>query len=91
MNNISINERLSVLEKKIDALTNLIDQQTQRAPNYFNYNGGNNCQPQQIMLSYYHSGWRTYVDFSYRSQNFQSQGGSSYNYQEKIQQPSDEE
>ena len=43
------------------------------------------------MLSYYHSGWRTYEDFSYRSKNFQSQGGSSYNYQEQIQQPSNEE
>ena len=43
------------------------------------------------MPSYYHSGWRTYEDFPYRSQNFQSQGGSSYNYQEQIQQRSDEE
>ena len=43
------------------------------------------------MPSYYHSSWRTYEDFFYRSQNYQSQGGSSYNYQEQIQQPSDEE
>ena len=43
------------------------------------------------MPSYYYLGWRTYEDFSYGSQNFQSQGSSSYNYQEPIQQPSDEE
>ena len=43
------------------------------------------------MPSYYHSSWRTYEDFSYGSQNFQSEGGSSYNYQEQIQQPYDEE
>ena len=43
------------------------------------------------MSSCYHSGWRTYEDFSYKSQNFQSQGVSSYNYQEQIQQPSNEE
>ena len=36
-------------------------------------------------------GWRTLEDFPYRNQNFQSQGGSSYNYQEQIQQPSDED
>ena len=48
-------------------------------------------QPHNIILSYYHSGWRTYEDFSYGSQNFQSQGGLSYNYQEQIQQTSDEE
>ena len=36
-------------------------------------------------------GWRPYEDFSYGSQNFQSQGGSSYNYQEQIHQPFDEE
>ena len=89
MNNLSIDERLSALEKKIDAHTNLIDQQTQRAPNYFDYNGGY-FQPQHIMLNYYHLGWRTYEDFPYRSQNFQSQGGLSYNYQEQIQQPFDE-
>ena len=81
MNNLSIDERLSALEKKIDALTNLNDQKIQRAPNYFNYNGGH----QHIMPSYYHSGWRTYEDFPYRSQNFQRQEGSSYNYQEQIQ------
>ena len=43
------------------------------------------------MPSYYHSSLRTYEDFFYRSQNYQSQGGSSYNYQEQIQQPYDEE
>ena len=43
------------------------------------------------MPSCYHSGWRTYEDFPYRSQNFQSQGGLSYNYQEQIQQPFDQE
>ena len=43
------------------------------------------------MSSYYHSGWRKYEDFSYGSPNFQRQGGSSYNYQEQIQQPSNEE
>ena len=40
MNSLSVDECLSALEKKIDALTNLIDQQTQRAPKSFNYNGG---------------------------------------------------
>ena len=91
MNNLSIDERLFALEKNIDALTNLIDQQTQRAPNYFNYNGGHHFQPQHIMPSNCYLGWRTYEDFPYRSQNFESQGGSSYNYQEQIQQPFDEE
>ena len=33
-------EHLSALEKKIDALTNLIDKQTQRAPKSVNYSGG---------------------------------------------------
>ena len=32
MNNEMIDERLPALEKKIDAFSNLIDQQTQRAP-----------------------------------------------------------
>ena len=91
LNNESTDERLSALEKRIDALTNLIHQQTQRAPNYFDYNGGHYFQPHHIMPSYYYLGWRTYEDFPYRSQNFQSQGGSSYIYQEQIQQPSDEE
>ena len=91
MNNLLIDECLSVLEKKIDDLTNLIDQQTQRAPFYFSYNGGNYFQPQHITPSYYHSGWRTNADFSYRNQKFQFQGGSSYNNQEQIQQPFDEE
>ena len=91
MNNESIDERLSALEKKIDALSNLIDQQTQKAPHYLNYDGGHYFQPHNIIPSNYHLGWRTYDDFSYRSQNFQSQGGSSYNYQEQIQQPYDKE
>ena len=91
MNIVSMDERLSALEKKIDTLTNLIDQQTQRAPNFFNYNGGHYFQPQYIMPSYNHSGWRTYGDFPYRSQNFQSQGGLNYNNQEQIHQPYDEE
>ena len=38
MNNLSVDERLSALEKKIDALTSLIDQQ--RAPKYVNHSGG---------------------------------------------------
>ena len=84
MNKLYIDERLSTIEKKIDALSNLIDQQTQRAPNYFNYNGGHYFQPPHIMLSYYHSSWKTIEDFFYRSQNFQSQGGSSYTYEEEI-------
>ena len=75
MSNESIDECLFALEKKIDALSNLIDQQTQIAPNYLNYNGGHYFQPHNIILSYYHSGWRTYGDFSYGSQNFQNQGG----------------
>ena len=40
MNSLSVDECLSALEKKIDALTSLIDQQTQRAPKSVNYNGG---------------------------------------------------
>ena len=91
MSNESIDERLSSLKKKIDTLSNLTDQQTQRAPHYLNYNGGHYFQPNNIILSYYHSGWRTYQDFSYRRPNFQTQGGSSYNYQEQIMQPFDEE
>ena len=88
MNNLSIDECLFALEKKIDALTNLIDQQTQMAPNYFNYNGGLYFQPQHIMPSYYYSGWRTNEYLSYRSQNVQYQKGSSNN---NHQQPFDEE
>ena len=91
MNNNSVDACLFALEKKIDSFSNLIDQKTQREPNYFNYNGGHHFQSQHIMSSCYHSSWRTYEDFPYRSQNFQSQVGSSYNYQEQIQQPSDEE
>ena len=91
MSNESIDECLSALEKKIDALLNLIDQQTQRAPRYLNYNGGHYFQPHNIIPSYYHSCWRTYQDFSYGRPKFQSQGGSSYNYQEQILQPSAEE
>ena len=51
MNNLLIDERLFALEKKIDALTNLIDQKTQRAPNYLSYNIGHYFQPQHIMPS----------------------------------------
>ena len=91
MSNELIDERLSALEKKIDALSNLIDQQTQRAPHYLNYNGGHFFQPHNIISSYCHSGWRTYGDFSYGSPNFQRQGGLSHNYQEQIHQPSNEE
>ena len=91
MNNASIDEHLSPLEKKIDALSNVIDQQTQRAPHYLNYNGGHYFQLHNSLPSDYHPGWRTYKNFSYRSQNFQCQEGSSYNYQEQIQQPFDEE
>ena len=40
MNNLSVDERLSALEKKIKALASLIDQQTQRAPKSVNHNGG---------------------------------------------------
>ena len=43
------------------------------------------------MPSYYDSDWRTYEDFSFGSQNFQCQEGSSYNYDEQILQPSSEE
>ena len=43
------------------------------------------------MLSYYQLGWKTIEDFSYRSPNFQSQGGSSNTYQEQIQLSYDEE
>ena len=45
MSNELIDECLSALEKKIDALLNLIDQQTQRTPHYLNYNGGQYFQP----------------------------------------------
>ena len=38
MNSLSVSERLSVLEKNIDALTNLTTQQ--RAPKSVNHNGG---------------------------------------------------
>ena len=69
MNNEMINERLLALEKKINALSNLIDQQTQRAPHYLNYYGGHYFQP-YIVPSYYHLGRRTYEDFSFGSQNF---------------------
>ena len=91
MSNLSIEEQLSTLEKTIDAPTNLIDQQTQRAPNYFNYNVGHYFQPQHIMPSNYNLDWRKNEDFSYRSQNFQCQGALSYNNQEQIQPPLDEE
>ena len=40
MNSLSIDKRLSALEKKIEALTSLIDQQTQRAPKSVNHSGG---------------------------------------------------
>ena len=40
MNSLSVDEHLSTLEKKIDALTSLIDQQTQRVPKYVNHSGG---------------------------------------------------
>ena len=36
-------------------------------------------------------GWNTHEDFSFKSQNFQCQEGSSYKYHEQIQQPADEE
>ena len=91
MRNESIDELLFALEKKIDALSNQINQKTQRARHYLNYSGGHYFQPHNIIPSYYYSSWRTYEDFSYRSQNFQSQGGLSYNYQEQIKQPFDEE
>ena len=67
MNNASIDERISALKKKIDALSNLIDQQNQRVPHYLNYNEGHYFQPQHIMSSYYHSSWTTYEHFSFRS------------------------
>ena len=34
MNSLLVDERLSALEKKIDALTSLMDKQTQRAPKF---------------------------------------------------------
>ena len=40
MNSLSVDKNLSALEKKIEALTSLIDQQTQRAPKFVNHNGG---------------------------------------------------
>ena len=40
MNSLSVDERLSTLEKKIDALTSLIDQKTQRIPKSVNHNRG---------------------------------------------------
>ena len=40
MNSLSIDEHLSALEKKIEALTSLINQQTQRAPNSVNHSRG---------------------------------------------------
>ena len=40
MNNLSVDEHLSALEKKIDALASLIDQQTQRVPKSVNHSGG---------------------------------------------------
>ena len=91
MNNETIYERLLALEKKINPLSKLIDQQTQRAPHYLNYCRGHYFKPHNIMLSYYHLGWSTYEDFYFGSQNFQSLGGSGYNYHEQIQQPCNEE
>ena len=44
MNSLSVDERLSGLEKKIEALTSFINQQTQGAPKYVNYNGGPHSQ-----------------------------------------------
>ena len=38
MNNLSVDELLSALEKKIDVLIDLIDQQ--RAPKFVNHGGG---------------------------------------------------
>ena len=40
MNSLSVDESLSALEKKIETLISLIDQQTQRAPKSINYSGG---------------------------------------------------
>ena len=40
MNNLSVDERLSALEKNIDSLTSLIDKQTQREPKSINHSGG---------------------------------------------------
>ena len=72
-------ELLSTLERKIEALTKLLDQQDQRAPHFLNYNGGDHFQPHTVMPSNHHSGWRPYEDFSYRSQEFQSHEGLNHN------------
>ena len=79
MNNASMEELLSILERKIEALTKLLDQQDQRAPHFLNYNGGDRFQPHTVMPSNHHSGWRPYEDFSYRSQKFQSHEGLNHN------------
>ena len=44
MNSLSVDERLSALEKKIEALTSLINQQTQGALKSGNCNGGPHSQ-----------------------------------------------
>ena len=67
MSNTSMEERLSALERKIEALTKQLDQQDQRAPYFLNYNEGHHFQAHTVMPSNYHSGWRPYEDFSYRS------------------------
>ena len=40
MNSLSVDECLSALEKRIEALASLIDQQTQRAPKSVNHSEG---------------------------------------------------
>ena len=63
-------EHLSALERKIEALIKLLDQQDQRAPHFLNYNGGHHFQPHTVMPRNYHSGWRPYEDFSCKIKNF---------------------
>ena len=58
---------------------------------YSNNNEGYFFQPHNNMPSYYNSGWRTYENFSYGNPSFQSQEGSSSNYQGQIRQLSFEE
>ena len=85
MNNLSVDECLSELEKKIEALASLIDQQTQRAPKRGQGNSSYNYK-EQVQQLYDNEGIYALLEKDIRECNLVFQ-----NLKEEIQEPTEVE